>query len=157
MGTNYRSEQDGWGYTARNIRSEERLSLIRGALEKSPIILEHWFYRMGRRPERKVFDDFEDFTDYLATHVQPGDALHVWRFDQVCRNDNALTSGKYPDTDGMVPERGAYCGPLWGERLSNVPLSTALTADTREGGRALRVSTCNQRITDGTCGTDSLE
>jgi hypothetical protein len=40
----------------------------------------------------------------------PGPNIHVWvwRFDSLCRNDNALTHGKVPDTDGRVPAGGAY-------------------------------------------------
>lgn len=104
----FRSESDGWGHSARNILSEERVSLIRITLEESPIILEHWFYRMGRSPQRSVFEDYETFMDYLDKSVSPGDALHVWRFDKLCLDDNTLTDGKYPDEDGMVPERGSY-------------------------------------------------
>ena len=36
------------------------------------------------------------------------DAIYVWRYDALCRHDNALTYGKCPDADGLIPKRGAY-------------------------------------------------
>jgi len=36
------------------------------------------------------------------------DAIYVWRYDALCRHDNALTHGKCPDADGLIPKRGAY-------------------------------------------------
>ena len=32
----------------------------------------------------------------------------VGRYDGLCQDDNVLTHGKCPDTDGLVPKRGAY-------------------------------------------------
>ncbi|MBI3464439.1 MAG: hypothetical protein HY000_15495 [Planctomycetes bacterium] len=88
--------------------SPERLHLIREVLEQSPVILEHWFYRAGRAPDRLVFDDYEALEACLRTRTCPGDAIHVWRYEALCRDDNSLTHGKCPDTDGLVPKRGAY-------------------------------------------------
>jgi hypothetical protein len=104
----FRSEADNWSRSGRNIISDDRLELIRATMEESGIIVEHWFYRGGSAPERLVFDDFEKFQEYLDGNASPGDAFHVWRYDELCRNDNSLTTGKYPDTDGSVPEGGAY-------------------------------------------------
>lgn len=86
----------------------DRQAMIREALEQTAVIVEHWFYRGSRSPDRLVFDDFEELEEYLRTQARPGDAIHVWRYDELCRDDNSLTHGKYPDTDGKVPRRGAY-------------------------------------------------
>jgi hypothetical protein len=52
--------------------------------------------------------NYDDFAAYLRTKVRPGDSLWFWRHDELCRDDNAFTHGKYPNTDGMVPSGGAY-------------------------------------------------
>ncbi len=84
------------------------MEAIRGCLERSPIIVEHWYYRMGRSAERRIFDDLEDFQDYLKERARLGDAFHVWGFSALCRDGDTLTNGKFPDADGCVPEEGAY-------------------------------------------------
>jgi hypothetical protein len=103
-----RHEGDKWGTEAPSVMSPERLASIRQAFEQSSIILEHRFYRGSCAPDRLVFDDYEDFSDYLRAKVRPGDSLWFWRYDELCRDDNCLTHGKFPDTDGMVPSGGAY-------------------------------------------------
>ena len=103
-----RNEKDEWGTEAPSIMSPERLSAIREVLEQSPIIVEHWFFYGSRAPDRLVFDDYDAFDQYLRTQTRPGDAIHVWRYDALCRDDNALTHGKCPDIDGLTPKRGAY-------------------------------------------------
>lgn len=40
--------------------------------------------------------------------ARPGDAFHVWDFADLCRDNNTLADGKYPDAEGRVPSRGAY-------------------------------------------------
>ena len=90
-------------------RCQKALDAIRHCLEADgPIIVEHWFYRGSCAPERVVFGEFEAFAAYLAAHAAAGDAIHVWSFAAVCRDDNTLASGKCPDETGLVPERGAY-------------------------------------------------
>jgi hypothetical protein len=103
-----RNEADEWSREGPNIMSPERCGVIRDVLEQSPVIVEHWFYRGSCAPDRLVFDDYEAFDLYLRSKTRPGDAIHVWRYDALCRDDNALTHGKCPDTDGLVPKRGAY-------------------------------------------------
>lgn len=105
---NTRLPQDEWGFEAPAITSPERLSAIKEALDQSPIIVEHWFFRGGCAPSRLIFEDYEEFLAYLKTRTAPGDAIHVWRYDLLCRDDNSLAHGKYPDADGMTPKRGAY-------------------------------------------------
>jgi hypothetical protein len=103
-----RYESDDWGNEAPNILDAARLAAIKQALEDTPIIVEHWFYRGSRAPDRLVFDDYVRFERYLGGFVRPGDSVWIWRFDQACRDDNPLAHGKFPDTDGKVPKRGAY-------------------------------------------------
>jgi hypothetical protein len=103
-----RVEEDRWSLQGRTILAPEQRVAIRECLERSPIIVEHWYYRAGRSPQRRVFDDLEDFENYLEAQARPGDAFHVWEFAALCRDDNTVASGKYPDTDGCVPEQGAY-------------------------------------------------
>ena len=102
-----RVESDDWG-PGPNILAAETLALLRATLEETPLIIEHWFYRGGSSPRRYVFEDFEELETHLRELGHPGDAFWVWRFDDLCRNDNALVNGKRPDADGAVPARGAY-------------------------------------------------
>lgn len=98
-----------WSPEGRNILAPDLLAAIRRTLnEIGPVIVEHWFYYGSRSPDRLVFEDFDKLLDYLKTTARPGDALHVWDFSQVCRADNSLTNGKYPDPRGRVPKGGAY-------------------------------------------------
>ena len=107
--TTHTDDGNGWSAEGRNILGEDRMSAIRKVLEdKGPVIVEHWFYYGSRAPERIVFDDYEQFVEYLNTKARPGDAFHVWDFADLCRHDNTPVNGKYPDAEGRVPARGAY-------------------------------------------------
>src|SRR4029077_8134369 len=111
MKTRFRSEDDGWTPNGLKITTPEAMDAVRRCLdEEGPIIVEHWFYRGFYRgscaPDRMVFKDFEAFSAYLEANEFAGDAIHVWSFPTVCRNDNALLAGKCPDEDGFVPARG---------------------------------------------------
>ena len=101
-------EVDEWSETGNNILAHETLEAIRLTLEETPIILEHWFYRGARSPERFVFEDFEDLLSYLKLNGRPGDAFYLWDYAAVCRRENILMNGKYPDDKGRVPKKGAY-------------------------------------------------
>jgi hypothetical protein len=101
-------DEDEWTKDGRNILSPERLSAIEQVIEKvGPVIVEHWFYGLGASPERRVFEDFEELMEYLKG-ASEGDAFHIWSFADVCKDDNSITNGKYPDSEGRVPKRGAY-------------------------------------------------
>ncbi|MBA3559868.1 MAG: hypothetical protein H0W30_14870 [Gemmatimonadaceae bacterium] len=100
-------ESDDWGAGA-SILARDTLARIVAALESSPVIVEHRFYRGSSAPERLVFDDLQDFQEYLGRTWNRGDAFLVWRYDELCRDDNALARGKLPDVRGRVPGRGAY-------------------------------------------------
>jgi hypothetical protein len=104
-----RVETDDWTPDGRKILSAENLAIIRKTLEdEGPIIVEHWFYRGSRAPDRLIFDDFDLFVQHLQTNSAIGDAFHVWSYVSVCKNENEIASGKFPDDDGCVPRKGAY-------------------------------------------------
>ncbi len=108
MKTGFRSEEDGWSTEGANIASPENLSQIRDVLEHTgPIIVEWWHYRGSSAPDRLVFDDYDEFIGWLAL-TMAGDAVWVWDFAALCREDNAIAHGKSPDEGGQVPIGGAY-------------------------------------------------
>jgi hypothetical protein len=104
-----RVEEDEWSPDGRKILSDENLAVIRQTLEDvGPIVVEHWHYYGSRAPDRLVFDDFDDFVEYVRGGARIGDDFRVWSFAAVCRDDNELAGGKFPDEDGCVPRKGAY-------------------------------------------------
>ena len=102
-----RYEADGWG-PGPSILASETLAALRSTLEDTPLIVEHWFYRGASSPDRHIFEDADALERYLRERTRAGDAIWIWRFDQLCRDDNALAHAKVPDVDGSVPARGAY-------------------------------------------------
>ena len=103
------SEADDWTTDGAKITAPENLEAIRKALEhEGPIIVEHSFYRGSSAPHRLVFDEFEDFAEYLDGRASAGDIIRVWSFVALCTEQNKLASGKCPDDKGRVPKRGAY-------------------------------------------------
>jgi hypothetical protein len=102
-----RVEADHWG-PGPSILAAETLAALRSALEETLLIVEHRYYRGSRSPGRYIFEEFELLEEHLREHGRPGDAFWVWRFDQLCRDDTALTHAKIPDEDGTVPTGGAY-------------------------------------------------
>ena len=103
-----RLPKDNWVPHGRRIDAIENLDAVRQCLERGPVIVEHWFYYGARSPARLVFEDFEAYMEYINSHAKPGDAIHVWDFSAACRDDNAIASGKRPDSDGCTPLGGAY-------------------------------------------------
>jgi len=99
---------NNWADRGQNFLSPDRLAKIKATCEAQPIIVEHWFYYGSRAPDRFVFDDFDDFQEYINANARPGDLVYVWGFSDACRDDNGLADGKVPDAYGRTPERGAY-------------------------------------------------
>lgn len=106
---NIRYEPDEWTPDGPKILSDENLEIIRKTLEnEGPIIVEHWFYRGSRSPDRFVFEELDDFVEYVHSKARPGDAFHVWSFYLICTDEKVIAHGKHPDRDGRVPKKGAY-------------------------------------------------
>jgi hypothetical protein len=103
------NEADEWTTEAIKITSPENLAKIRSVLESSgPIIVRHWFYRGGSRPDHMAFDEFEDFEEYLKTKASAGDAIDIWDFANMSTSQTRVAFGKCPDDHGRVPKKGAY-------------------------------------------------
>ena len=104
-----RYEPDEWTPDGQKILSDENLEIIRKTLEdEGPIIVEHRFYRESRSPDRLVFEDLDDFVEYVNSKARPGDAFYIWSFYLICTDESIIAHGKYPDDDGCVPKKGAY-------------------------------------------------
>jgi hypothetical protein len=101
-------ETDEWTSEGKRV-TDESLEQLRGIIaDKSPIIVEHRFYRGARAPYRFVCDDIDVLIEYMRKETRAGDALWFWRFDQCCGDENAVLTGKVPDEKGRVPKGGAY-------------------------------------------------
>jgi len=83
-------------------------SLRRIADDAAVLIVEHRHHFGARSPTRLVFSDGDALVQYLASSLRPGDAIWVWNYDNLCRDDNALFVGKSPLADGHTPRGGAY-------------------------------------------------
>lgn len=108
MKTRFRVASDAWTTEGRKLTTAENLETIRQMLEAAPIIVEHWFYRGSSSPDRFVFDDYENFIEYLSSKAWAGDSIYSWNFSEVCQDENTIAQGKCPAEDGCVPKRGAY-------------------------------------------------
>ena len=99
---------DDWSKAGVNILAPELLTKVRNILEQEPIILEHRFYKGSSAPLRLIFDEYEDFLNHLESRARPGDRFLIWGYSKLCRDDNYLADGKYPDDLGQTPRGGAY-------------------------------------------------
>lgn len=105
----WRVEEDEWVTEGRKITSEEGLDRIREAMDsRGSILVEHWIHRGSQAPARLVFDEFEDFVEYLQRDSAGGDAVDVWLVQELCTRENRFEWGKVPDLDGSTPRRGVY-------------------------------------------------
>lgn len=103
-----RYEPDDWTPDGSKILSDESVNAINKILERSPIIVQHWYYRGASCPGIFSFDDFQDFEVHLKDNAVPGDAFDIWSFNEVCTQEKVITEGKLHDTDGYIPKGGAY-------------------------------------------------
>jgi hypothetical protein len=102
-------EADNWTENGPKITEAQKLETIRANIDRrGPLILEHKFYRAARGPAYFLFHEYAEFIEYLNAKPKVGDKLKVWMLCDVCRDDNVLAVGKYPDDKGRVPEKGAY-------------------------------------------------
>ncbi|WP_298868307.1 hypothetical protein [uncultured Gimesia sp.] len=98
-----------WSTKEPNILSEESLLIIKTTLEKEgSLIIEHWHYHGSRAPDLLIFDDYEDFLEYIYDNAIAGDIIDTWAMHKLCKNDNKLVSGKCPNEDDLTPESGSY-------------------------------------------------
>ena len=94
--------------TTQSVLAPEQIEAILEAFKGSSLIVEHRFLCGGRSSDSFVFDDFEDFEQYLHTKAKPGDNFWFWRYADLCRDDNVVAHGKYPNSDGSVLDGGSY-------------------------------------------------
>ncbi len=105
----YRVEADEWSYDGEKISDPTKLEAIKQVLENDgPVLVEHKFLRGARGPHAQVFDDYEDFVEYLTTEARTGDKISVWSLWPFMRDTTPLAFGKCPAEDGAVPKKGAY-------------------------------------------------
>lgn len=107
MKKGYVYEGDEWVQDGEMITSPEKLAEIAAVAERTILIVEHRHYRGASAPTRLFFEDQEEFLAYLNDHARPGDAFRAWPFD-LCKEANAIATGKFPDELGRVPLKGAY-------------------------------------------------
>jgi len=109
MRTRFFSEADEWTTDGARITAPENIQAIRRVLEnEGPIVVEHRFYRGASAPNRIIFEDIDDFLEYLDKQASAGDAFRVWSFERVCTEGERLAYGKCPDDQNRVPKKGAY-------------------------------------------------
>jgi hypothetical protein len=105
----HRVEADRWTYDGEKISAPEKLETIKLVLEKDgPVLVEHKFLRGSRAPHTAVFDDFDEFMEYLTVNARAGDKISVWNVWPFMRDTAPLAFGKCPADDGFVPKGGAY-------------------------------------------------
>ena len=67
------------------------LAALRPVFEAaSPVIVELRLGHGEQLPERQIFHRYEMLVAYLRMVARPGDTIAAWRFDEVCRETNAL-------------------------------------------------------------------
>ncbi|MBI4407526.1 MAG: hypothetical protein HY565_03435 [Candidatus Kerfeldbacteria bacterium] len=103
-----RYEPDNWTTNGFKVTSEQGITAIQEALNRGPIIVQHWFYRGASSPFVLAVEVMDEFVTYVKTKTSAGDILQVWSFPEVCTKDNVVVQGKVPDLDGATPEGGAY-------------------------------------------------
>jgi hypothetical protein len=100
-------DSDQWSTEGANILAPAMIAQLEKHLEANILIVEHRFYRGARTPTRLIFDEFEELERYFAENANPGDSFYFWDFG-LCREDNEIVHGKFPDERGRVPKHGVY-------------------------------------------------
>jgi hypothetical protein len=104
-----RADVDEWTCDGEKISAPEKLAAIKKVLNDSgPVLVDHSFLRGGRGSHTVVFEDYEDFIEYLSEHARAGDHIAVWSLWPFMRDTPPLAQGKCPDEDGAVPQKGPY-------------------------------------------------
>lgn len=103
-----RYEPDKWTKAGFKITSVEGMTSVSHALNKGPVIVQHWFYRGASSPDVLALETLAEFTEYVKTKTSAGDMLAIWSFTDVCTQANYIVRGKVPDLDGTTPVFGAY-------------------------------------------------
>lgn len=76
--------------------------------DQGPILVRQWFYRGASGPEYLVFDDLDEFVQFLEERTWAGDAIEVWSVRDVRTSERRIVEGKYADDNWEVPKGGAY-------------------------------------------------
>jgi hypothetical protein len=100
-----------------NVVAPTTVATIKAALKGSPLIVEHRFLS-GSAMNRFVCDEYQDIEEYLRNCAEPGDGFRFWRIADLCRDNNAIVHGKYPD----AKERKHRKQTRSHKRNSDVPL-----------------------------------
>lgn len=108
MKSRHRIEADEWVKDGANILTPENVAFLKREFEEKPPIVEHRFYRGSSSPSRLIFENFEQFSEYLSEKAFAGDSIWIWDFETLCRDDNPAIHGKCPADNGSVPRKGAY-------------------------------------------------
>lgn len=104
-----RYEADGWSSNGAVITETSELNKVRSALAGyKTLVVKHWHYRGASSPSLVVVEDFEEFLDYLRDNANAGDAIDVYDITGLLSEERCVASGKCPDQEGEVPQRGAY-------------------------------------------------
>ena len=106
----HRYEPDNWSGDGEIFTSRSKMDRLQAYLEQGKVLVaEHWHYRGARAPNRLLIEEVDDFIEYLEKEAIAGDIIEVFDLSEVWRNKgDAVLSGKCPDENGEVPEKGAY-------------------------------------------------
>jgi len=102
-------DRSNWISAGSKITSESSLALIREELEdEGPILVCHWFYKAGCGPDFLLFNEEQEFIQYLVDSAHAGDAIGVWSCLRITNNLEPIADGKCPDKNERIPEFGSY-------------------------------------------------
>ena len=108
------SEVENWSTAGVNILAPPLLDRIRAILEQQPIIVEHGLYRGSSAPLRLIFDEFQDFFEYLKSRAKPGDRLVIWDLE----TSVGMTTGSRTENIPMTSVARRAAALIKGETLN---------------------------------------